>query len=579
MGKISKLFKGELKKIFLGLGMFFMAGFLILTLTIAPKLFNPVQKNDISTTISINTSTVEDVYSSFLGYKTDYENRLASLESDIQSLIENNSDFRKNLINISSDIYELRMQLNSLVYSGSNQSKLNCLISLISRTEDYKSLYTEYISHSTTPLILVSEQLDFDINFELETLLKLLNKDGDKTTDNFYIELNDSLENYKCAANLKSFTNNIKNLKYSSEKLQSTLDEYKTKKDDYKIEVLSKINQNLNAATLDEEFNIGLSNINDTKELAQKYLSCNNSYYNILKEDLLLNISSNYSDAEMSSFLKFENFNSYSHNENLVKNIYLYNNDYMDSQFASMFAFNTNCGAQTTAFDYMYFTMEIASVLIIIFTVVIGAGMIAKEYSDGTIKLLAIRPFSRNKIVLAKILATMFLSFILVLTVVAVSLITGIILYGISFPAMLVVLNGTIAFTLPIWAVFLIYLACLLIKIWVFALLSIAISVLFKSYVLSVCLSAGIYILNLIVTFVSKGASWLKYNIFANLDLFKYFGGSFTNTYTADQNLNNLFVSPVFADTSIWLTVFVVSAMIFVLNIILFTVFKHRDIS
>ena len=47
----------------------------------------------------------------------------------------------------------------------------------------------------------------------------------------------------------------------------------------------------------------------------------------------------------------------------------------------------------------MYFTLEIASFLIIAFTVVIGAGMIAKEYSDGTIKLLAIRPFNRNKIV------------------------------------------------------------------------------------------------------------------------------------------------------------------------------------
>ena len=205
--------------------------------------------------------------------------------------------------------------------------------------------------------------------------------------------------------------------------------------------------------------------------------------------------------------------------------------------------------------------------------------MIAKEYSDGTIKLLAIRPFSRNKIILAKILATMFLSFMLVSIVVIVSLITGSILYGISFPTMLVILNGSFAFTLPVWVVFLIYLACLLIKIWVFALLSIAISVLFKSYVFSVCLSAGIYVLNLIITFVSKGASWLKYNIFANLDLFKFFGGSFTNTYSTSQNLNSLFISPVFADTSIWLTIATIAIMTIVLNIILFNVFKHRDIT
>lgn len=579
MGKISKLFKGEIKKIFLGLGMFFMAGFLILTLTISPKLFNPTTKNDISTNVSINSSTVEDVYSSFLTYKTDYEKKLVELESDIESLIEIQADFKKNLVDISSEIYDHRLELNSLVYNGNNQQKLDCLINLITNAEEYNTLYSEYLNYNTTPLILVTKQLDLEINLELETLLKLLNKDGDKTTDNFYIELNDALENCKCVANLKHLSSEIKGLEYSSEILKSTLETYKTKKDSYKLELLSKINDNANKASIDKNYNDSQVNVKETKSLAFKYLSCDSTCYNILKESLMLNISTNFSDAEMASFLKFENFNSYSHNENLNKNIYLYNNNYTDADFSAMFAFNTNSGSQKNAFDYMYFTMEIASVLIIIFTVIIGAGMIAKEYSDGTIKLLAIRPFSRNKIVLAKILATMFLSFLLVLTVLVVSLITGYILYGISFPTMLIVLNGSITFTLPIWVVFLIYIACLLIKIWIFALLSIAISVLFKSYVLSVCISAGIYILNLIVTFVSKGASWLKYNIFANLDLFKYFGGSFTTNYSTTQNLNSLFISPVFADTSIWLTVATISIMAIVLNIILFTVFKHRDIT
>ena len=44
MGKISRLFKGELKKIFSSYGIFFMTAFLILVLTIAPKFFNPTQR-------------------------------------------------------------------------------------------------------------------------------------------------------------------------------------------------------------------------------------------------------------------------------------------------------------------------------------------------------------------------------------------------------------------------------------------------------------------------------------------------------------------------------------------------------
>jgi len=386
--------------------------------------------------------------------------------------------------------------------------------------------------------------------------------------------------NYKSIINLKELTGKINNLKYSSENLQNILNKYTNSNNEYKSEILTNINLNLNEATLDEEFNISLSNINSTKDLAIKYLSSDNNLYNILKESLLLEASSSYTDKEISTYIKFEDFNRYSHQENLVRYQYLYENNLTDNNFATVYSFNGVSGSSVNTFDYMYFTMEIASFLIIAFVVVIGAGMIAKEYSDGTIKLLAIRPFNRNKIVLAKVLATMFLAFLFILIVGIVSLITGCILYGgITFPSMIITLNASLTLTLPNWVVFLIYILCLLIKIWIFALLAIAISILFKSYVLSVCLSAGIYILNIIITFVSKGAAWLKYNIFANLDLFKFFGGSFTQTYTEGQNLNNLFVSPVFADTSIWTSVIIISVLAIILNTIIFTVFKHRDIN
>lgn len=580
MGKISKLFKGELKKIFLGPGIFFMAAFLILALTIAPKLFSPTPKSDITTAVSISTTSVEDVYSSFTEYKTNYNNDLTEIRNEYLNLINSNDDFKQNLVDLSNELYDLRINFNYLVNSGTNQAKLTCLESMISKTEEFRNLYNSYLNSTNTPLILVTKQLDFDINFEIETLIKYLNKDGDKTTDDYYISINDSLRNYKSIINLKELTGKINNLKYSSENLQNILNKYTNSNNEYKSEILTNINLNLNEATLDEEFNISLSNINSTKDLAIKYLSSDNNLYNILKESLLLEASSSYTDKEISTYIKFEDFNRYSHQENLVRYQYLYENNLTDNNFATVYSFNGVSGSSVNTFDYMYFTMEIASFLIIAFVVVIGAGMIAKEYSDGTIKLLAIRPFNRNKIVLAKVLATMFLAFLFILIVGIVSLITGCILYGgITFPSMIITLNASLTLTLPNWVVFLIYILCLLIKIWIFALLAIAISILFKSYVLSVCLSAGIYILNIIITFVSKGAAWLKYNIFANLDLFKFFGGSFTQTYTEGQNLNNLFVSPVFADTSIWTSVIIISVLAIILNIIIFTVFKHRDIN
>lgn len=580
MGRISKLFKGEIKKIFLGPGIFFMAAFLILALTIAPKLFNPSEKKDINSSISINATSVTDTYTSFNEYKLDFSSNISEIKNEYNFLISNNTDFKQNLLNISDDLYDLRTEFNSLIHKGTNPAKLNCLNNLIEKTQEYKNLYDFYLNSSNTPLVLVTKEIDFDINFELETLDKILNKSGDKTTDDYYLSINESLKNYKCTVNLKNLTEKINNLKYSSENLQNILDKYQDEKLEYKNDILTNINSNLNEASLNEEYNISLSNINETKNLAIKYLSCESNLYNIYRENLLLEVSSSYSDSQICNYLKFENFNRYSHQESLSKYDYLYNTNSSDSNFSAMFSFNAISGSTVNTFDYMYFTLEIASFLIIAFTVVIGAGMIAKEYSDGTIKLLAIRPFNRNKIVFAKVLATMFISFLFIMIVAIVSLITGCILFGgISFPTMLIVLNGTITFTLPSWVVFLIYIACLLIKIWIFALLSIAISVLFKSYVLAVCLSAGIYILNLIITFVSKGATWLKYNIFANIDLFKFFGGSFTQTYSDGQNLNNLFVSPVFADTNMWTSLIVISLTALVLNLIIFTVFKHRDIN
>lgn len=578
MGKVSRLFKGELKKIFLGPGIFFMTAFLILLLTIAPKLYEPTTKSDLATTVNISTTTVEDAYTSFLDYKNDYSIRVNKVEDEIQELILTNANFKENLTNIANEVLESRMQVNTLILAEDLTGSSNNLTNLITKAELLDATYKSYMNNYTLPLILVNEELNDDFTLEIAQLLRILNQTGNKSTLDFYIKLNDTLNNYKCVANIVDYVSKIKNLDYKSDNLKNILEKYYGSQDKFKADVLTAITTSANEASSKDSYNKDQSKIEEMESLALTYLSVDDCSYYALRNALYLEVSANKSDAEMSSYIGFENFNSYQYRETLTKYDYLLNNNLADSDFATMFSFNANSGSSENAFDYMYFTLEIASFFIIAFTVVMGAGMISKEYSDGTIKLLAIRPYKRNKIILAKILATMFFAFIFVLVSVIVSLITGYILFGISFPNMLIVFNAAYTFTLPIWVVFLIYLASLMIKIWIFALLAIAISTIFKSYVAAVCISSGIYILNLILTFVSKGANWLKYNPFANLDLFKYFGGSFASLNTS-QNLTSLFSSPVFADTSIWVTAITIGILATVLNIILFTVFKHRDIT
>lgn len=581
MGKISKLFKGELKKIFLSVGIFFMSAFLILTLTIAPKFFDPVSQEDITNITTISSSSVKQSYNSFIQEKSNIESSKNNVEQIYSDLINNNEDFKAILVTKSETIYNLRQNLNGYIKTGTNAQKLNCINNMLTALEEYKTLYNNYLNEHYLPLILVTENLDFDIQFELENLTRILNKSGDKNSADYYIQINNELENYGSAYNLNKFSNAIKNLAYSSASLTELQNNYKNKHDDYKAELLNDIEGLYNEANTDNEFNISYTNISKIKELEYNYLSVDFNYTRILEDGLLIETSKKYSDAELSSYLKFEDFNSYKINENYTKYVYLYNNNMKNSDYANVFAFNSSSSPTSSTFDYMYFTLELSSVLIILFTVIIGANIISKEYSEGTIKLLLIRPFSRNKIVYAKVLTTLFFGFIFVLIATVVSLITGCILFqGISLTeSVLLIINSNLTLVVPIWLEFLMYLGCLLIKIWIYTLLAIAISVLFKSNILSVCLSAGIYILNLVVTFIAKGASWLKYNIFASLDLFKYFGGSFQINSLTNENLNNLLTSHVFAGTSILLPIIIICSMALVLNLIIFTVFKNRDLN
>ncbi len=579
MGKISKLFNGELKKIFLGPGIFFMTAFLILVLTIAPKFFSPVSKSDLSTDLTISTTDVKDAYNSFLEYKTTYSTDLETINNNVITLIDNNANFKKNLVDIADELFALRVDFNALTLGNDVNTMLNCLNAMSNKAKELETLYQSYLHNYIFPVILVNEQLDFNLEFEISQLIKILNKEGNITDTLFYKEIEDNLYNSSIVTVIKNYIVEIENLTYSNENLENLLDTYSSAKTEYKENLQKQISEIANKAYNDEDYNISRNNVDNVVNLTYKYIAADDNTYKVIENSLYLEISSKYSDSQISNYVGFSDFNSYKFNENLTKYKFLLENDMVDNDIANMFSFNTASSSKINAFDYMFFTLEIASVLIIAFTVVLGAGMIAKEYSEGTIKLLVMRPFRRNKIIFAKILATMFLAFIFVIVSTIITLITGCIIYGISFPAMLVIFNSSVAFTLPIWLVFIIYLASLMIKIWIFALLAIAISTIFKSYIAAVCISAGIYILNIILTFVSSGANWLKFNVFANLDIFKYFGGSFIAKGTENQNLTALFASPVFADTSIWLSVIIIGALALLLHIILFTVFKHRDIT
>lgn len=70
------------------------------------------------------------------------------------------------------------------------------------------------------------------------------------------------------------------------------------------------------------------------------------------------------------------------------------------------------------------------SLLVSMFGILIGGGIIAKEFSNGTIKLLLIRPKTRTKLVLSKLFALIIVCFIICTIGVVLNMLTNGILYG-----------------------------------------------------------------------------------------------------------------------------------------------------
>lgn len=82
-------------------------------------------------------------------------------------------------------------------------------------------------------------------------------------------------------------------------------------------------------------------------------------------------------------------------------------------------------GTRAKVSGFMYF-----SLLIAVFGVIIGGGLIAREFQQGTVRLLLIRPKSRTKIVLSKLFALVLICLAVYVGCVLVNLITNGFIYG-----------------------------------------------------------------------------------------------------------------------------------------------------
>lgn len=181
-----------------------------------------------------------------------------------------------------------------------------------------------------------------------------------------------------------------------------------------------------------------------------------------------------------------------------------------------------------TNWEYMELVVPFVASFVTLFTVIVGSGNVAAEFSDGTIKQLLIRPYQRWKILLSKYIAITLYSAILLVLLLFFGFIFGLLFYGVSdFSAESKIVssmngNPTGGIGKLFFYHFLLFIPSLLI-VTSFAFM---LSTLFRSQAVAVGL--GVFILfssstagQVISLFMNK-YHWMKFLIFPHLDLTKY---------------------------------------------------------
>ena len=172
-------------------------------------------------------------------------------------------------------------------------------------------------------------------------------------------------------------------------------------------------------------------------------------------------------------------------------------------------------------------------IAIIVMVVVIVAGVsISEEFNNGTVKLLLVRPYSRTKILVSKLIAVFITMLITTATILLLQFIIGGIVYGFGTYMMNVVqfdFTTNSIVTLNIFAYLGLIFICKLPIFILIGTLAFALSTLFLNSPLAVALPIlgymGSDVINMIA--ISYKWDWVKYFVTPNWDLSQYlFGGT-----------------------------------------------------
>lgn len=544
--------------------------------------FNKVSQESART---YTTNLINEIAKKYMDLYTDY------------SILTASAYWENNFTDFDNSVKEIYTELNNLA----------------SRIEDD----TEFHSYAPTVAYLITEETKKSLTQAIKSQIKKIEdtfpfvKDESSTFkaskeiyQGFMTQISGTyFTNFSADSkelNTKSNIFNLSNIFKSTYDINMTTSDLNKIQEEYVTSALTKVEKVRNE--LETLYNtiktdsVNNDNYNNKKELitliSKQYETAYNA--NILAKSLIVSkIQDKFNDSEFNNFIGVKEFcndlyqdstfNSYYFTQNYSKRIYLYTNDLAESSFNQTFSSSGTMAFQdsdikekdkgVSALDYSYYVLNIFSIIIVVFAIILASTSIFGEQKENTLKLLAIRPYTRNQILRAKILSILFYSFVFVILSMLITLIAGAFMYGLNVNTVLITFNSNITFAINPILLYIIYILCLFVKITFYVLLASLVAMAIKSYLWST-------IINITILGIASFANGVLANIFvwkllpfSNVDLFKYFG---SGTFDSSAGLSTSFIIP---NTDFFFSLIIVLIFSVIIAFITHLIFNKRDIA
>lgn len=216
----------------------------------------------------------------------------------------------------------------------------------------------------------------------------------------------------------------------------------------------------------------------------------------------------------------------------------------------------------TTIDSFMDFELDLLSMFATLFTVVVAAGIVSSEFSTGTIKMLLTRPVARWKILLSKLVTTIFYGLFIYVVTIAFSALVGVVLWGTTTSAQLELIDGVVK-EVGVWGSYFEALVLSFSDFFMSIFLAFMIGSVFSSSSLAVGLTLFISFMGATVVMLLSRYEIAKYIWITHTDLTQYATGS----------------SPMIEGLTLpfSLTMNVIYAVLFL--VVTFTFFMKRDVT